>query len=140
MLFKRIVKKRFVPGARPFLRLLENKEIELALVTGTARHEVMRILPKGLFSMFSVVVTGDEVKRGKPHPEPYNKAIKELGIKPKEAIVIENAPFGIYSAKRAGLKCLALETSLPKSYLKDADFIFKGFKELRKKLNFISQS
>lgn len=138
--FKKIVKKRFIPGSRPFLRLLKNRGIELALVTGTARHEVRRILPKSLFDMFSVVVTGDEVKKGKPHPEPYNKAVRKLAVTPQETAVIENAPFGVDSAKRAGLKCLAIETSLSKSYLKGADFVFAGFKDLQKKMEFVNSN
>ena len=94
-----------------------------------------RILPKYLRDLFSVIVTGDDVKRGKPHPEPYLKALKKLKLKAKDVVVIENAPFGIDSARRARLMCLALSTSLPKTYLKDADFIFPSFKALRSKVS-----
>jgi beta-phosphoglucomutase len=50
-----------------------------------------------------VTVCGCDVQNGKPHPEPYLKAMAKLNVKPKEAIVFENAPFGIRSAKAAGL-------------------------------------
>lgn len=134
--FKKIVKRRFIPGSRDFLRFLKKNGFILALVTGTAGHEVERILPNSLLKLFSVVVTGCQVKKGKPDPEPYLKAMKKLKIKPSEAVVIENAPFGILSAKRAGLKCLALETSLSKSYLKKADLISHGYGDLRRRVIF----
>ena len=134
-LFKKIVKTEFVKGARQYLRYLKKRKFLLALVTGTARHEVQKILHKELFAMFDVIVTGDEVKQGKPHPEPFLKALKELKVSPREAIVIENAPLGNESAKRAGLFCAALETSQPEKYLKKADIIRKTFAQLKKALD-----
>jgi len=135
-LFERIVRRRFIPGSRRFLRSLRRKGFQLALVTGTSRHEVHRILPEHIFGLFSVIITGSDVKKGKPHPEPFLKALQKLKCGSHEAVVIENAPFGIQSAKSAGLRCLALETSLPKRYLKKADAVFASIKELQKKVKF----
>ncbi len=129
-LFKEIVRLRFIAGARSFLRRLHRGKFRLALVTGTSRHEMCRILPSSLRRLFTVTVTGSDVRHGKPHPEPYLLSLKKLGLKPGDAVVIENAPFGIQSAKRAGLRCLALETSLPRKYLKEADGVFGSVKEL----------
>ena len=136
-LFKNTVRQDFIPGARPFLSSLKKNGFMLALVTGTARHEAEHILPKGLLRIFDVTITGNDVKKGKPHPEPYLLALKKLKLRPKEAIVIENAPFGIRSAKLAKIACIALETSLPKNYLKDADLVFPSFRKLTKKVSFI---
>jgi len=131
-LFKKTVKIRFIKGSRPFIRKLKSRGLRLGLVTGTSRHEMEKILPLSLRRFFEVIVTGDEVWKGKPHPEPFLKAVKALRLKPQEIMVIENAPFGIRSAKNAGLFCAALETSLPKKYLLAADIIFSSFKELGK--------
>ena len=136
-LFKRIVKQRFIPGARNFLHFLHKNKIQLALVTGTSHHEMHKILPDYLFNLFAVVVTGTDVKNGKPSAEPYQKAVKLLQRKRKDVVVIENAPLGIQSAKAAGLQCFAIETSLPKQYLKQADRIFTSINHLRKNTNFI---
>jgi len=133
--FKKIVKTRYITGARSFLKKLYKRGIALALVTGTARHELHKILPDFLYNLFSVIVTGSDVKKGKPKPEPYLVALKKLKMRPKDALVIENAPFGIRSAKGARLTCLALETSLSKKYLKEADFVFSSFKKLIQKTN-----
>jgi beta-phosphoglucomutase len=137
-LFKKIVKRRYIPGSRSFLKFLHKKGCRLALVTGTSRHELHKILPDYLFNLFEVVVTGTDVKNGKPHPEPFLRAIKQLKIKPSEGVVIENAPFGIRSAKAAGLTCLAIETSLPKVYLRQADYIFSQIGEIRRDINFLT--
>ena len=117
-----------------FIKKFYAQGFKLALVTGTSRHEAQKLLPKDLWDCFDVTVCGCDVQNGKPHPEPYLKAIAKLNVALMKALVFENAPFGIRSAKAAGLFCLALETSLPSSYLKDADAIFSSFKEIKSKV------
>ena len=135
-LFKQIFKRKFIAGSRAFIKKSHAMGFKLALVTGTSRHEAQRLLPKDLWDCFDVTVCGCDVQNGKPHPEPYLKALTKLKVPPKEAVVFENAPFGIRSAKAAGLSCLALETSLPASYLKGADAVFSSFKEIESKVKF----
>lgn len=136
-LFKEIVRERFIPGTRCFLKSLALSGFQLALVTGTARHELDRILPANLKRLFDVVITGDDVTIGKPAPEPYLRALTALGIRPDEAVVIENAPFGIQAAKAARITCLAVETSLPRAYLQGADYVFSSVKELSEVVAFV---
>ena len=81
-----------------------------------------------------MTVCGCDVQNGKPHPQPYLMALSQLNLRASDALVIENAPFGIASAKAAGLKCVALETSLPKSYLKQADAVFSSYKDLKNEI------
>ena len=126
-LFKKIVKKKYISGSRNFLKWLKRSGFKLGLVTGTARHEVHKILPDEIFALFDAVVCGSDVRNGKPHPEPYLTALKKLSIAPHQAVVIENAPFGIQSSKAAGIRCLALETSLPEKFLRNADAVFHSF-------------
>ncbi len=102
-LFKKIVKIRFVCGARNFIRDLDHSGLTLALVTGTAHHEMLEILPETVRKHFKLIITGTDVKIGKPDPEPYLLALKRLKIPAKDAVVVENAPFGIQSAKAAGI-------------------------------------
>ncbi|MCX5681486.1 MAG: HAD family phosphatase [Candidatus Omnitrophica bacterium] len=135
-LFKKIFKKKFVLGSRSFVKNLNKEGFRLALVTGTSFHEVEKILPKRLRSLFEVVITGCDVRHGKPHPEPFRKALKHLRLDAEDAIVIENAPLGILSAKRALLRCFALQTSLPRDYLNAADRVFLSYKELINNINF----
>jgi beta-phosphoglucomutase-like phosphatase (HAD superfamily) len=56
------------------------------------------------------MITGFDVKEGKPSPEPYLLALKRSGFQPWETVVVENAPMGILSASKAGLFTLAVNT------------------------------
>ena len=70
------------------------------------------------------------IKKGKPYPDSYLTAAKKLRVKPTECIVVENAPYGIKAAKSAKMFCIAVTTSLPKQYLKQADIICKKVSEV----------
>lgn len=122
-LFKNRFKRFVFKGAKEFLVCLKKKSYLLGLVTATTKTGVKEIMPKNIERLFDRVITGDNVKKGKPHPEPYLYAARELAVKPSECVVIENAPYGITAAKSAGMFCIALTSSLPKEFLKGADII-----------------
>ncbi|MDP8262018.1 MAG: HAD family phosphatase [Candidatus Ancaeobacter aquaticus] len=122
-IFKRIYKRFIFQGSFELLECLNKKEYSLGLVTGTPTKEVKKILPKKIRDIFKCIVAGDSVVNGKPHPEPYLRAAEILGVTPSECIVIENAPLGIRSAQQAGMVCVAVTTSLPREYVKNADHI-----------------
>ena len=110
------------PRFRRTLRRLARRGVPLALVTGTSSREVRRILPATVLQAFQAVVTGDRIRHGKPHPEPYRRAMRALGMPPARTIVVENAPYGIRSAQRAGAGLVvALASSLPARFLREAD-------------------
>ncbi|MDD5347062.1 MAG: HAD family phosphatase [Candidatus Omnitrophica bacterium] len=129
-IFRRYFKRYLFPGAPEFLACLKDRGYRLALATGTPMHEVNKILPRTVLRVFEAVIAGDHVKRGKPHPEPYVMAARALGLAPRECVVVENAPYGIESAKRAGMFCIAVTTSLPKEYLSRADLIVERLEQI----------
>ncbi len=129
-IFKKYFKRFIFQGAHPLLRCLKARGYLLGLVTGTPLVEVQRILPKAIHDMFDCIISGDSVKQGKPHPEPYLKGAKCLGVLPRECLVVENAPYGIESAKKAGMFCVAVTTSLPKEYLSHADIVVRSLEEI----------
>lgn len=129
-IFKNYFKRFIFKGADNFLACLKKQGYILGLVTGSPSQEVSKILPLRILSLFDSLVAGNQVKRGKPHSEPYIKCAKSLGLKPSECVVIENAPFGIESAKKAGMFCIALTTSLPKEYLKKADIVAENLADI----------
>ncbi len=130
-IFRSLAKPSLFPGVGPLLRAIRDRGKQLALVTGTSGGEARANLPMDLLACFDVLVSGDTVKKGKPHPEPYRTALDLLGRPPHEALVIENAPYGIRSAKEAGLLCIALTTSLPAGHLAGADRVVRDLNELR---------
>lgn len=135
--FKANVRQRFVPGSRTLLKNLQGEGFRLGLVTGTAQHELDTILPRHIKERFEVIVTGDEVTKGKPNPEPFLLALSRLQLQPNDAVVIENAPYGIRSAKSAGLSCLALETSLSEEYLSQADGVYRSINHMTDEVEFV---
>jgi beta-phosphoglucomutase len=121
---------RFFPQARHLVERLHEAGIELGLVTSSVRDVMKPDLKDWLSRYFTCVVTGDQVERTKPDPEPYEKALIGLQIPAGQAVVVENAPAGIQAAKEAGLTCLALTTTLSSEYLAAADLVFTGHEEL----------
>lgn len=87
----------FRPGAVELLQALKRDGIPCALVSASYRvmiDAVMSHLPPDLFD---VIVAGDEVANGKPHPEPYLTAARELDVDPVDCVVIEDSPGGTAS-------------------------------------------
>ena len=96
------------PGARDTLTALRKAGIPCALVTMSWTRfadAVVNTLPPGTFD---VVITGDEVTNGKPHPEPYLTAANRLGVRAEDCVAIEDSPTGIASAVAAGCRTFAI--------------------------------
>ena len=111
------------PLASRLIERLAKAPVRLALVTSSTRQVLSAELWDWLDEHFSLVVTGDQVRRSKPHPEPYLRALDGLKLESDAGLAVENAPAGIESAQRAGLTCLALATTLPASELTSADLV-----------------
>jgi beta-phosphoglucomutase len=130
--FKKNFKRYVFEGIENLLLCLKNRKYRLGLVTGTTRDGIKEILPTKIKCLFDCIVSSESTNHGKPHPEPYLKASKLLNVKPSKCVVIENAPFGIESAKKSGMICIALTTTLTPEYLKKADIIVNNIDELKK--------
>lgn len=128
--FRRVFRRFIFPGCEELLVCLSAKGYRLGLVTGTPLEEVRSILPARIRRLFSVMVTGTMVKRGKPCPDPYLKAAQLLAVPPAACAVIENAPLGITAARRAGMRCIALPTSLPAEFLRHAHVVARDFNDI----------
>ncbi|MFP5252366.1 MAG: HAD family hydrolase [Actinomycetes bacterium] len=101
------------PGALELLADLGRHHVRCALVTMSYRRFVDPVLDALPDGTFEVVVTGDAVTQGKPHPEPYRKAAAVLGIDPTEAVAIEDSNTGVRSAEAAGCRVLAVPNHVP---------------------------
>lgn len=106
------------------LAALKDAGVMLGLVTGASRCRIDYSLSSQLRRSFDVIVTSDDVENTKPHPEPYQKAASSIGVTPAEALVLENAPLGIQSAKAGAFFCAAITTTLAAHDLAAADIIF----------------
>jgi len=119
------------PGAEELIALLRSKGVPIGLVTTGLLNRLTQTTPRGFLERFNAVVTGDETKEGKPSPVPYLKGAEKLKVKAEECIVVENAPLGIQSAKRAGAYCIAVTSTVDKKHLREADEICDSLREIK---------
>jgi beta-phosphoglucomutase len=122
---------RFYPEAIPLLEQLGEKGLHLGLVTSSRMNLVEKIWSSKDLSLFSTVVSADDVERYKPFPDPYLKALNQLQQEARDCLVIENAPAGIQAANAAGISCFAVTSTLPKEKLSQAKKIFPDLTSLR---------
>jgi HAD superfamily hydrolase (TIGR01509 family) len=101
------------PGARDMLEHLCDAGTPCALVTMSYQRFVAPILAQLPPETFRVIVTGDMVSQGKPHPEAYLTAAAALGVDPADCIAIEDSPTGARSAEAAGCRVLVVPNHVP---------------------------
>ncbi len=126
-----------IDGVRELLRALHEARYRIALASSSNPARIDLFLNKlGLVHYFEKIVSGDDVKNGKPAPDCYLLAAKNLGVKPSDCVVIEDATFGVRAAKAAGMKCLGF-AGLPHNDqdLSEADVIIKDFHKLARFVN-----
>ena len=122
-----------MPGARDLLGMVKRAGKQIVLVTGSAQVSLLEHLEHHCPGCFrrELMVTGFDVKHGKPHPEPYLMGLQKAGIQASEAVVVENAPLGVEAAHAAGIFTIAVNTGpLPDDILRQsgADVVLPDMK------------
>jgi HAD superfamily hydrolase (TIGR01509 family) len=127
---------RIFPGVARFIHNAAAR-YPLAVASGALRHEIDLILGQaGVRDCFAVVVSAEDVTRGKPDPESFRKAHAALsaltagGIATRDCLVIEDSLYGVEAAKLAGMPVLAVTNSYPRERLRTADMIIDRFTDL----------
>jgi HAD superfamily hydrolase (TIGR01509 family) len=133
--FQAINENRIMPGVKEVLHLLKERGMDTLVVTGSGQHSLIDKLETDFPGCFhrDRIVTAFDVVHGKPHPEPYLKGLAKAGVEADEAIVVENAPRGVESARAAGIYTIAVNTGpLPDKVLQDAgaNCLFHNMHEL----------
>lgn len=128
----------YIPGYLDFIRDV-GKIYKTGLVTSSP-SEVLNWIFKHtkIDNHFECIVSGDDVKKCKPYPEPYLEVARRLHVVPQNMIVIEDSINGVKSAISAGAITIGLTTSLPKEDLKGSNFIAKSYNEIRQIINSIA--
>ena len=124
-----------MPGLMQSLEFFKKNNFKIALASSGTKEYINLVLKKfKLAKYFDVVVSGDDVKFGKPDPETYLIACKKLQIMPKKIIVLEDATKGIEAAKTAGCICIAVKNPYTlKQNLAAADLIINSLTDLNSK-------
>jgi mannitol-1-/sugar-/sorbitol-6-phosphatase len=118
-----------MPGAAQLLKSLPPERWGV-VTSGTRLVAASRLRLAGLPEP-RALVPADEVERGKPHPEPYLKGARLLGILPTECLVIEDAPAEIQSAHAGGMKAIGITSTYPASELHEADAVIEAMTQVR---------
>ncbi|MEI7580084.1 MAG: HAD family phosphatase [bacterium] len=107
------------------------EKFPVALVTAASKKEVIPVLKSAkLENAFKVILTAEDFTHHKPDPEPYRKACELLNVNPENAIVIEDSPSGVQSAKAAGCYCIGILNTHSRENLQSADLVVKSYKEI----------
>ena len=118
-----------MPGADVMIERLLSSGVRTVLVTGSSQGTLLELLDTDYPRAFNMPyrITGEDVKHGKPSPEPYLMGLQRAGVEAHEAIVIENAPLGVQAGVAAGVFTVAVNTGpIPAQALYDAgaDIVF----------------
>lgn len=121
-----IDESELLKGAREYLAKLKNNGIKIALGSASKNsHTILNLLK--ISDIFDSIVDGNKVSKAKPDPEVFLTAARELGLKPEECIVYEDAEAGIAAARAAGMRTVGIGS---RDILKDADIVVAGLYEL----------
>jgi HAD superfamily hydrolase (TIGR01509 family) len=101
-----------VAGLMPLLQWGQQQRLAMAVVTNAPRANAEFMLQTlGLADTFRPVILAGELPQGKPHPLPYQEALRQLGLQPEEAVVFEDSASGIRSAVGAGITTIGMATT-----------------------------
>jgi len=122
------------PDSKKVLEKLHQMKLHLAVATSSLSASARPFLDRHqLTGFFDVIVTGEEVERGKPAPDIYLCAAQKLGISADTCLVVEDALPGVAAAKAANMRVAAIPDRRfidPRDYEKKADYVLGSLKEL----------
>lgn len=111
-----------VPGVAEFMEKLKEHEVKVIIATGNSDLDAVRFVLKkvGLDQYFHDMISVIEVPRAKPFPDVFLEAAKRIGVSQDECVIFEDAMNGVAAAKAAGIRCIALATTLKPQILLQA--------------------
>ncbi len=122
-----------VPGVHKLIAAAKHDpQARLAIATSGQKAKQFPVIQAAGFSLdsFDVIITGEDVTRKKPDPQIYLLTAERLGLPPASCVVFEDAPAGVTAAKRAGMACIAITTSVSRQELAEADIVVDSFTEI----------
>jgi|Napbiome12C3dose_1001474.scaffolds.fasta_scaffold00001_41 HAD superfamily hydrolase (TIGR01509 family) len=119
--YQKLIKTDLQPqeGLIPLVELLKEKGLKRAIASNAPLNTIILVLESLKLSQdFGVIVSGTTVPKGKPHPDIFLQAAKQLEVRPEDCLVLEDAESGVEAGKRAGMKVIAV----PNQYTRSHDF------------------
>jgi len=128
---------QIIEGVRDFLQMLRENNIPMAICSGAVLTEIELILEQSrLRNLFTIVVSAEQVRRGKPHPDGFLLTLKRLNyniqspILANQCIVVEDSHWGLEAARAAGMHTIAVTNSYDSEQLSLAERIVNQLSEL----------
>ena len=122
------------PSTRAVIKELRQMNLHLAVATSSVSASARPFLDRhGLTTFFEVILTGEEIERGKPAPDIYQRTAEKLGVPTNECLVIEDALSGIAAGKDAGMRVAAIPDTRfvdAREYEKQADYLLRDLSEI----------
>jgi beta-phosphoglucomutase len=114
-----------------FVLIAELVKNNILLAAASSSKNARMILEKvGLIEVFKAVISGDDIKFGKPNPEIFLRAAQELHLQPAECVVFEDSLAGINAAKTGGFLCVGIDRNNNPKYYKTADLHVTNLKDV----------
>ncbi len=107
-----VPKAEKMPMMAELIDFLRQKGLAIWVVTGSKQPTLLDKLGDDFGIDPQQIISAKDVRKGKPNPEPYLKAVAGSGFKAEECLVVENAPLGVRAAKAAGINTIAVNTGV----------------------------
>ena len=131
----KISPSELLPGISKLIE--DSKQSGFKIALGSASKNAILILEKvNLINSFDEIVDGTIVSLSKPSPEVFLRGAKLLKLLPEQCLVFEDAQSGVFAAKNAGMKCIAVGNTVN---LEGADVVVESLKEISDIKSFISE-
>jgi len=124
---------RPLPGLEDLIHELQAADIPMAVASSAMRENVEFVVEAlGFQPFFKILLSGEDVRLPKPHPEIYLKAAQRLQVEPADCVAFEDSFVGIEAVKAAGMKCVAIASTFDLADLRKtgADCVVSSFQEL----------
>ena len=103
---------KLIRGLNEFLQNAYKKNILMAIASAAIPFNIDFVLDNlGIRKYFNAIVSADDVRVSKPHPEVFLRAAQLLHLEPKDCIVFEDAPKGVEASARAGMQTIVITTT-----------------------------
>lgn len=121
---------KLIDGLHGFLEKAKEHQVRMAIGSAAILFNIDFVLDNlYIRHYFDAIVSADDVSKSKPDPETFAKGAGQLGIKPAECVVFEDAPKGVEAARNAGMPCVVLTTMHTKEEFSQYDNILGFIKD-----------
>ncbi|MCL0067254.1 beta-phosphoglucomutase family hydrolase [Thermodesulfovibrionales bacterium] len=126
------LKKEEIPVFKTTIKLmkdLRSRGIKIAVIS-SSKNSPYILNRTGIMKLIDAEVNGNDITRGKPHPQIFLMAAEKMGLKSKNCVVFEDAILGVEAAKRAKMLCVGIDRHNDTERLKEADIVVDDLKEI----------